>query len=179
MQIPHPERGLLLVLGNRGQTFPFRAPGPTVVSGGSPHPQSAEVQEWESLREGTRESVQNTMPASGPLRLLGTSGSKEPLPTCLEGRALTTEGAEVHVGLQPGDQGVDVRIVELQALQEGDGPVLPSCPQQIQQVPLGREQSANRRWVGFPVRGEERGESLHTGESGAQGRGRATNPSGS
>lgn len=39
---------------------------------------------------------------------------------------LTTEVCEVHDGLQPGDQGVDIRVVELQALQEGNGPILAS-----------------------------------------------------
>ena len=39
---------------------------------------------------------------------------------------LTTEVCEVHAGLQPGDQGVDIRVVELQALQQGNGPILAS-----------------------------------------------------
>lgn len=39
---------------------------------------------------------------------------------------LTTEVCEVHAGLQPGDQGVDIRVVEFQALQQGNGPILAS-----------------------------------------------------
>lgn len=55
--------------------------------------------------------------------------------------ALTAEGAEVDVRLQPSDQGVDIRVMELQAFQKGDGPILPSGLQQIQQVPLGERAS--------------------------------------
>lgn len=70
---------------------------------------------------------------------LGNRWGREVTRTGGSGRrpALTAEGAEVHVGLQPGDQGVDVGVVELQALQEGEHPVLPARPQQVQQVPLG------------------------------------------
>lgn len=60
--------------------------------------------------------------------------------------ALTTEVAEVHVRLQPSDQGVDVRVVELQALQEGDGPILSSSLQQMQQVPSGGTSLLTRHW---------------------------------
>ena len=68
--------------------------------------------------------------------------------------ALTTEVAEVHAGLQPGDQSVDVGVVELQALQEGDGSVLPSRLQQIQQVPLGEKTvSAHKALGGLPLGG--------------------------
>lgn len=66
--------------------------------------------------------------------------------------ALTTEVAEVPLGLQPGDQGVDVRVVELQALQEGNGSILPSRLQQIQQVPLGERMVSGREVLGgFPL----------------------------
>lgn len=76
--------------------------------------------------------------ADGPGQALGQLGRlHEP-----------TEVAEVHLGLQPGDQGVDVRVVEFQALQEGNGSVLPSRLQQIQQV------SDSHDGVGEPGAGE-------------------------
>lgn len=87
------------------------------------------------------------------MQALGPRGSKEacaqdPQP---QDPALTTEVAEVPLGLQPSDQGVDVRVVELQAFQEGNGSVLPARLQQIQQVPLGERMVSGREfWGGFP-----------------------------
>lgn len=69
-------------------------------------------------------------------------GLQEDAAQSFGGQALTTEVAEVHIRLQASDQGIDIRVVELQALQESNGPVLPSGLQQVQQVPLGKRERA-------------------------------------
>lgn len=68
--------------------------------------------------------LQNPEALTKPLQSITPKHPQDP--------ALTTEVAEVHLGLQPSDQGVDVRVVELQALQEGNGSILPSSLQQVQ-----------------------------------------------
>lgn len=143
-------RGLLLVLDNQGLTLAFRTQGhgrclstPTVVSGGGPPHPECRHRDRNLCLEGAGKHLE---------QLAVKTGHPSRTPGYIQDPALTTEVGEVHTGLQPSDQGVDVGVVELQALQEGDGPVLASGLQQIQQVPLERERSEpSRRRAGFPL----------------------------
>lgn len=168
--------GALLAAARSGTDFSFQSlrprlllPAPETVSWGLSSPRS-----WMGRRVGTsaykRQEKRGEQHSSqaGPQRPLGASGAEEP-PRCPPGDhgPLTTEAAAVHVWLQPGDQRVDVGVVELETLQEGDGPVLPSRPQQVQQVSLGdRKVLANGGRAG-PPRGAVGGGPRASGNQGS------------